>query len=91
MLGSASHVLGGRESGELTEIVDEMGLVVVSTVQRHIDPVNVSRAVYGLEYPLESSDPAKRFRCQARGQLKPQFPPAESRKLASPDFRWYRD
>jgi len=63
VLGGACQVLAWREPRKLPKIVDEIGLVVVSAVQCHLNPVNLPQTMYRLQYALESAYTTESFRC----------------------------
>ena len=56
--GAASGVGGGVDPGERTELIGEVGLVIVAAVERQLGPANVGSGVKLADGALEALDAA---------------------------------
>ncbi len=59
------QVLRRRDSGERLEVVDEVRLIVVAAIERHLCPFNFLDRMGHLNNPLETADPREQLRSKS--------------------------
>jgi len=62
---SAFHIYGGSDAGERLEVVNEVGLVIVTAVQRQLRPMDIAEGMRRANDSLKPTDAAETFRRQA--------------------------